>query len=44
MKYLAGHNFPVPKIYAWNSGLNATGAEYMVMEKVWHCFRSLSLS
>ncbi|KIM73699.1 hypothetical protein PILCRDRAFT_828925 [Piloderma croceum F 1598] len=34
MKYLAGHNFPVPKIYAWDSGLNATGAEYMVMEKV----------
>jgi hypothetical protein len=35
MKYIAGYNIPVPKIYAWDSGPNKTGAEYMVMEKVY---------
>ena len=34
MKYLAACGLPVPKIYAWDSGTNAIGAGYIIMEKV----------
>jgi hypothetical protein len=44
MKYLATCGVPVPEIYAWNSGLNETGAEYVVMEKECRDFHSPSLS
>ena len=34
MKYMAVCGVPVPKIYAWDSGTNAIGAGYILMEKV----------
>jgi hypothetical protein len=44
MKYLAGFNFPVPKIYAWVLDSNLASAEYMIMEKVSRRLHSLLLS
>jgi len=43
MKYIAACGVPVPEIYAWDSGTNAIGPGYILMEKVCRSLLSLTI-